>query len=78
MSAATVLVSVALLAVVWAIWIVLTPDYQGGRHFAGFLMLSVGLIIGALGLTLGLVSRSPTRSGHGQEGDRPTGSPEDT
>jgi hypothetical protein len=40
----SVVISVALVA--WGIWLLVTPDYDGGRHPAGVFMVSAGGVVG--------------------------------
>jgi hypothetical protein len=30
----------------WGIWLLVTPDYDGGRHQAGVFMLAAGVVVG--------------------------------
>ena len=39
-----VLAAVGALVVVWAIWLLFTPDPDGGRHPVGGVLLVVGLL----------------------------------
>ena len=47
---ATALIVGATVAVGWGIWLLTTPDDQGARHFVGGVTLTVGAVIGLLGI----------------------------
>jgi hypothetical protein len=51
------LITLAALAFAWGIWMVSTPDYQGGRHFAGGLILAAGVIVGIVGVIAAISAR---------------------
>ena len=53
-----VLLGLAALAVGWGIWLLATPDYQGARHFVGGATLTVGALVGLVGLVFALAARS--------------------
>jgi hypothetical protein len=51
------LITLAVLAFAWGIWVISTPDYQGGRHFAGGLILAAGVIVGIVGVVAAISAR---------------------
>jgi hypothetical protein len=58
---AALLIGLALTVGGWGIWLLTTPDYQGGRDLAGSLSLLLGVALGFLGIGLAVLTR-PNRS----------------
>lgn len=58
---AAALVALALLAAGWGVWLLVTPDYQGGRALAGGLTLIVAVALGWVGITLLILSTRRSR-----------------